>query len=195
MVLCRYYISMAQETLYTYLERIETLMRAQLWQSAHEEGLQPIQLQMLDYLGRCNRYSNHSAAVAAYFQLTKGTVSQSLKALETKGLIRREPDAADRRKVHWHPTAEGEAVLARALPPAGFDAELSAESVLVRQLDTLLRHVQHTNGWESFGVCHTCRHFQHEGENQFRCGLTLESLTSSDTDLICREHIWPEPTP
>lgn len=55
-------------------------------------------------------------------------------------------------------------------------------------LAQLLTTRQHQNNLQSFGVCHTCHHFQTEANGQFRCGLTHETLTTNDTQLICREH-------
>ena len=67
--------------LFDLLERLSSL--TPVWFREHRQlsELQPIQLSALMYLGRCNRYSNTPLAVTEYFGLTKGTVSQSLKAL------------------------------------------------------------------------------------------------------------------
>ena len=190
-VLIRYYIAMDEKGIYDYLERLDNLLRAETWKAAAMHQLQPIQLQMLDYLNRCNRYSNTPAGVTAYFQLTKGTVSQSLKALEKRGLITRQPDLEDGRKVHMLVTDAGQELLDKIFPlpflqPVENDEETNAE--IVPALKNLLSTLQHQNNLESFGVCHTCRHFQTEATNQYRCGLTHEILTSSEIDLICREH-------
>ena len=98
---------MTDTTLYDYLERIASLMRAWAREQPLMADLQPIQLSALNYLARCNRYSNTPLGVTDFLGLTKGTVSQSLKALEAKGLIEKRPDALDRRSVHLELTEEG----------------------------------------------------------------------------------------
>ncbi len=69
--------------------------------------LQPVQLSALHYLARCNRYSDTPLGVTEYLGLTKGTVSQSLKVLEGRGLISKLPDARDRRSVHRYARVTG----------------------------------------------------------------------------------------
>ena len=188
----RYYIPMNQSnSIYDYLERIDNLLRAETWKAATEHQLQPIQLQMLDYLNRCNRYSNTPAGVTAYFQLTKGTVSQSLKALEKRGLIKRQKDAEDKRKVHMLVTTEGTTLLDSIFPLSMLQViedDLQSAKKIKESLQHLLRQLQHRNRLESFGVCQTCHHFQTESQQQFRCGLTKEILLLQEIELICREH-------
>lgn len=195
MVLIRYYIHMSENpTIYDYLERIDNLLRAETWKAATRHQLQPIQLQMLDYLHRCNRYSNTPAGVTAYFQLTKGTVSQSLKVLEKRGFISRQPDPDDKRKVHMLVTDAGKNLLNDVFPLHFLrtieEEEAAASSEIIHALNHLLTNLQQVNQLESFGVCHSCRYFQTEGQEQFRCGLTHEPLALHEIELICREHKW-----
>ena len=196
MVLIRYYTFMNQSnSIYDYLERLDNLLRAETWKAATEHQLQPIQLQMLDYLNRCNRYSNTPAGVTAYFQLTKGTVSQSLKALEKRGLIKRQKDADDKRKVHMLVTSEGKTLLDTIFPLSllqTIENQTHSAQKIKDQLQDLLFQLQRQNNLESFGVCQTCHHFQTEPQQQFRCGLTQELLSVHEIELICREH-KPQP--
>lgn len=63
------------------LERLGALIQQSLRDDAARHGLLPIHLQILAYLDRANRYSNLPIAVAQYFGITRGTVSQSLQLL------------------------------------------------------------------------------------------------------------------
>ena len=65
------------------LERLGRIMRA----AEHDGELNPAQWEGLRYLGRANRFSNSPGALTRYLGATKGTVSQTLKALERKGFI------------------------------------------------------------------------------------------------------------
>lgn len=177
------------------LERISNLLRNESRGAANSAGLQPVHLDVLGYLERCNRYSDTPVGVTEFLGLTKGTVSQSILRLEEKGLIEREGDEVDGRVSHLKLTAAGRreanagwrrpfedairAVLGRS---AGFDD----------QLETVLRALQRANEHRSFGVCRSCKFFQHRGPKSFRCGLTLERLSARDSDLLCREHEYPE---
>ena len=173
------------------LERIGHLLRAEERQAGAAEGLQPVHLHALRFLDRCNRYSDHPAAVTEYLGLTKGTVSQTLAVLEGKGLIARRPDSQDKRKIHLRMTAKGRRVVRRALPPELLDWAIAGlpdrGAKLEGELRSLLVSLQHANAGRSFGVCQQCRFLQREGAKT-SCGLTGEALTLEETQLICREH-------
>lgn len=57
------------------IERISSLLRSEERKKYAAIGLQPIHGQVLEYLSKCNKYSNTHASVAEYFGLTKGTVA------------------------------------------------------------------------------------------------------------------------
>ncbi|MCY1518611.1 MarR family protein [compost metagenome] len=177
--------------LYDLFERLSSLMR--IW---HREQpllaeLQPVQLSALQYLARCNHYSDTPLAVTEYLGLTKGTVSQSLKALEAKGLIAKRQDQKDKRSVRLELTPGARELLAAVTPPA-FLVEAAAAmgqdaTALERLLGELLRTIQRQNDVPGFGLCKTCRFHQQRDGEPF-CGLTLEPLARPSIELICREH-------
>ena len=182
---------MTATLLFDLLERLSSLTRAWFRQHPLLAELQPIQLSALMYLARCNRYSNTPLAVTEYLGLTKGTVSQSLKVLEAKGLIVKLPDPRDKRSVHLQLTDSAHALLAVLLPPdflvAGEVGMGDRAGPLVLLLEQLLREVQRSADVPSFGLCHTCR-FHRTVEGEPFCGLTQEPLAGADVVLICREH-------
>jgi len=194
----RYYSRMKEKSgrsyqLYNFVERLSNLLRAEGWRVGKTHGLQPIQLQMLGYLTICNRYSNTPAGVAEYFGLTKGTVSQSLIALETQGLIGKQADSKDGRVVHILVTTAGQLIVDEDLPPALLCTALNELSTAEQEqathlLKRLLVALQKAHQTRSFGVCSSCRYHQVEGSDSFRCGLTQEPLTNEEIGLICREH-------
>ncbi len=177
-----------EERLHLVVERISSLFRAELRETASARGLKLVQLEALVYLAMANRYSDTSSAVAEYLAITKGTASQTLNALERRGLITRVPDAEDRRVVHCHLTDEGNAVADDAFPAPGLpslapDRQDAVEAAAVE----LLRALQAGRGFRSFGQCRTCALFERRG-SRFWCGLTQERLSTPDSLRICREH-------
>lgn len=179
-------------TIDVLLERLSNLVRAEERRSGRETGLQPVQLHVLEYLGRANRYSDTPAAVAEYLGLTKGTVSQTLITLEKRGLLERGVDPADRRVTRLSLTREGRNVVIRWSPPPALKRAIDALGTADRDgvtngLTTLLRGVQAEAGVRGFGVCNSCRHFLTDGQGA-RCGLTQEPLPARQTRKICREH-------
>jgi MarR family transcriptional repressor of emrRAB len=172
------------------IERMSALIRSEERKKCTELGLQPVHLQVMDYLSRCNRFSDTPAAVTNYLGMTRGTVSQTLLLLEKKGYIKKTPDQNDRRMVHLSLLAEGYVILNQARPvdlysqaSAIFNENESQENVFVNALTAL----QKANKSQSFGLCKTCKYFTSTMEG-FVCGLTKEQLSQVDSEKICQEH-------
>ena len=87
------------------LERLGALIQQSVRDAAARQGLLPIHIQVLHYLMRANRYSDLPIAIAEYFGITRGTVSQTLAVLERKGLLTKEPDAQHGKRVHLKPVS------------------------------------------------------------------------------------------
>lgn len=179
--------------MYEQVERITTLLRACVRRDSLTSGLQPVQMEALHYLSRCNRYSNTPMAVAEFLGLTKGTVSQTLAVLENAGYLVKENDPKDRRVIHLRLTPSGEAVLAEVMPPRVLTEGLalmspSQQTVVRESLTSLLLAMQRANGLKSFGLCASCRHHAKESDGTRRCQLTGETLSDFDAAKICREH-------
>ena len=185
MVSSRYYRLVPDFSTSELLVRIANVVSAELRAAASAHDLKPVQLQALQYLRRCNRYSDTPAALTEYLGLTKGTVSQTLIALEGKGLLDKSPDPEDGRLVRLCLTPPGRAIARKSLPVAleGLDDRVLQETLL-----SLLTAMQRERGGRSFGVCSSCSHFE-TATRGFRCGLTGEALTQSESRKICREHL------
>ena len=184
--------SMEKVEIFDLIERMAALIRSEERKKCTELGLQPVHLQVLDYLSRCNRFSDTPAAVTNYLGMTRGTVSQTLLLLEKKGFIKKTADAADRRMVHLSLLASGNAILQQARPSELFDQATSIlkesafnshQEVFVKALSAL----QKANKSQSFGLCKTCQYFTTTSTG-FVCGLTREQLSQSDSEKICQEH-------
>ncbi len=179
---------MRPHSVHDVLERLSTVLRASLRESASAHGLKLVQLEALIYLGRANRYSNTPVALTEYLGTTKGTVSQTLIALERRGLIEKVADERDGRVVRCVLTPAADRILADAYPAPvlqALDDEQAAETGAA--LAGLLTELQAARGNRSFGICHTCAHFGPRSRGGV-CRLTGERLTTLDTRRLCREH-------
>ena len=179
----------AMTTTLLILERLGALIHQSVRDDAARHGLQPIHVQVLGYLARANDYSDLPIAVAEFFGITRGTVSQTLTLLEGKGLLTKEKDGKDARLVHLHLTAAARKILQESWAQK---MEIALRSMptdaarLDQSLRALLAGLQHLNGQRPFGVCRQCAHFLTEKKG-VRCGLTGESLRQEQTVRICRE--------
>ncbi len=158
------------------------------------DGLNPAQWETLRYLSRANRFSRSPSALADYLGTTKGTASQTLIALEQKGLVGRSPDPRDRRGVRLELTEAGREVVARdpimLLEKAAEQLDAGCRTTVVRALSLLLHDLQAARGIRQFGVCRDCSlhcvdgHEAHpKGDNH--CGATGEIIQSGDEAQIC----------
>ncbi|MGD0958599.1 MAG: MarR family winged helix-turn-helix transcriptional regulator [Methylomonas sp.] len=180
------------------IERISALLRSEERKKYAAIGLQPVHGQVLEYLAKCNKYSNTHAAVAEYLGLTKGTVSQTIQILERKHYLEKITDSMDGRVVHLLLTESGVRLIEELKP---LDMFKQAEDKVSQHefnsigeaLKTTLGVLQKVNRSKSFGLCRSCLYFSVE-ENHYLCGLTQQALDRDDTDKICREHT-PQPNP
>jgi len=173
-------------------ERLGLLLRAERRRIGTETALQPVHVQALQYLARCNRYSNTPAALGAYLGQTKGTVSQSLQVMQRQGYLDKHEDPGDRRVVRLVLTPKGRSLLERVDPPGDWAAAERSLTPTQREavatgLEALLRALQRAHGGRAFGVCTDCRHFQTDPSGAHRCGLTSEPLSEQESLLICQD--------
>ncbi len=180
------------------IERISSLLRSEERKKYAAIGLQPVHGQVLEYLAKCNKYSNTHASVAEYLGLTKGTVSQSIQILERKRFLEKSIDVRDGRVVHLSLTETGQALIDELKPLNIFkqaEAKISQHEFdsIDNALQTTLALLQKVNQIKSFGLCQSCHYFGIE-EHHYQCLLTNEPLDREDTDKICRDHV-PKPNP
>lgn len=175
------------------LERLERLMRAE----EYEAGLNPAQWEALRYLARCNRFSNSPGALTAFLGATKGTVSQTLLALERKGMVSRMPRPGEGRSIQIVLTDKGRDMLSRD-PRRKIDAVASGldsdiDTAMRQGVYALLQDRVTAMGLKTFGLCRSCRHFRRLGSKDdpagpHRCALLDLPLAEADTSRLCVEH-------
>ena len=171
------------------IERIGRLLST----DAHAAGLLPVQWEVLRYLHRANRFSRTPAALTAYLGLTKGTVSQTLRTLEGKGLVQKRVDPGDRRSkrlslsdaarrlLQEDPLAETAAATGRLPEPQRAALARALEAILSTRLEARKR--------QPFGQCRDCRYFasQHAAGAPNYCLLLEEPLAAEESGSICHE--------
>ena len=170
-------------TLTDLLDRLARLHLA----SRRDDALNPAQAAALDYLARANRFSRMPSAVADYLAATRGTVSQTLKALAAKSLIVEQADPADGRARRYDLTDSGRALAATLHEPPGLALSADETAAAIAALQTLLTGFLSARGGRSFGLCHSCRHHGARNGAPY-CRLLDLPLAGGEPDQICREH-------
>jgi DNA-binding MarR family transcriptional regulator len=175
------------------LERLSRLMRA----GEFGDGLNPAHWDAMRFLARANRFSNSPGALTRYLGATKGTISQTVKALERKKLIEKSERPGEKRSVVLRLTHAGGgmmakdpwSVLAESLQMLGGKTRRRMEKGLVEVLtQEITRRVA-----PSFGSCPTCRFWRADArhgnaQGPHLCMLYDEPLTEAEATQICIAH-------
>lgn len=177
-------------TLATLIDRLGRISHALQFST----GLNPAQWEALRYLARANRYSCSPSALAKYLGCTKGTVSQTLISLETKGYVNRVRGEPDGRSVRLELTDEGRCVLSqdplRLIEEAGSALPESERAAVTAAMKSLIRSLCSREGLSEFGMCGDCGNLDTKTAcaktgGPCACGLTGEALSDDDLQRIC----------
>lgn len=168
------------------ITRLARLDAADTW----SDDLNPAQVSALEYLSRANRFSRAPSHVAEYLGTTRGTMSQTLKALTRKGFISETRSKSDKRSIRYDLTDQGWKLLSQHPGWASLPEALPAESqaVLLEALTTLLKARLAQQGGRGFGLCHSCAHHRKTKTGAF-CQLLNLDLAPEEPDQICHEQI------
>lgn len=184
----RYYHNMekpSKNEIRELLDRIARINSSQSWSG----DINPTQHAALSYLARANRFSRAPSQVAEYLSATRGTVSQTLKALARKGLIVEQKSQSDKRSISYEITRPGLATL-NANANRHSQADLLSKhdmDSLQASLRKLVKRMLKGRGGRSFGVCLSCRHHQTKKPKAY-CSLLNVALKAEETHHICHEH-------
>ena len=173
------------------IDRLSRLARS----GRQRDELIPAQREALSYLARANRFSRTPGALAQYLGTTKGTVSQTLIALERRGFLVKIANPNDARSVQLDLTEAGQAVLFEAPVETVARAMQSLSGPRRSEIDeaftNLLTAMVAETGGRPFGICKSCRYFEAEGQHPkggpHRCRLLDVGLSAADAELICAE--------
>jgi len=167
------------------IHRLSRIVSSEAW----SDDLNPTQRAALDYLARANRFSRSPSHVADYLCATRGTVSQTLKSLARKDLVREVRSQTDRRSITYELTSRG---YAHAQSATALDDALKAlpdttSESLSGDLKTLLQELLAQREGRSFGICQTCKHHQVRGKGGW-CILLKVDLAPVEVTQLCHEH-------
>jgi DNA-binding MarR family transcriptional regulator len=177
------------------LERLGQALRVLAREEAQRQGLSPIGLQLvlrlagLDDPGRPGR-------LAREFRVSPASLSDSLRALERKGLVERRRDGDDRRGFSFRLTPAGRLLAGRleplTSPVRAAAAALPAEEqlTLLLSLYELIADLQRRGVITVARMCVTCSHFRADahGPNAHHCTLLDLPLARPSLRIDCPEH-------
>lgn len=176
------------------LERISQAFRVLLWQESKEFSLSPIQVQVLIFLLHHSNEKRKISYLADEFNMTKATISDTVKTLEQKELITKEFELHDSRSYIIHLTKKGaetarkNSFFTREIRTPVDKLTAEEKNNLLLSLLRIIRHLNNTGVITIQRMCLTCRHYQFTENGQHYCKLLNQRLQPEELRLDCPEH-------
>lgn len=174
------------------LERVSEVFKVLLWEHAKTIGLSPIQIQLLIFIAYHKQELCNVSHLAKEFNITKPTVSDAIKILDKKGLIKKDYSSSDSRSYSMFLSSSGKKMVAQTenfahpisdqlkeIDPSELTALFSTLSKVIFQLNKNgILSVQRT--------CYGCT-FYDKLEKSDYCNLLKKKLFNPDIRLDCPE--------
>jgi DNA-binding MarR family transcriptional regulator len=177
------------------LERVSQAFRVLLWNESKEFSLSPIQVQVLIFLLHHSDQKRKVSYLAEEFNMTKATISDTIKTLEQKLLIKKVYEQHDTRSYIIHFTKKGKniaeqtSLFAKQIQvPIDRLHSTDKENLLLSLLD-IIHHLNKSGIITIQRMCFTC-HFYKSNKNgqEHFCGLLNTKLTDNELRIDCAEH-------
>lgn len=175
------------------LERISEVFRVLLWEKSKRVKLSPIQIQILIFLKYHHLKYCTVNSLAEEFNMTAPTISDAVKIMVKKNLIKKIKNSEDKRFQFLKITARGERLINNIYL---FVEPLlsSIQKINVKEkeslLSSLLQIIADLNAREILitrRMCFTCT-FLNKNNNEFYCNLLEIKLNPVDLRIDCPEH-------
>lgn len=177
------------------LERISQAFRVLLWQESKKLSLTPLQIQILIFLFTQRDEKRKVSYLAKEFNVTKATISDTIKTLEQKNLIFKENETLDTRSYIINLTEEGEKMaeqtsdFATAIYRPILTLKPDDKRNLLLSLIKVIWHLNKTGVISVLRMCTTCSYYRPlDDENTLFCALLNEELSNTNLRVDCREH-------
>lgn len=177
------------------LERISQAFRVLLWQECKTSALSPIQVQVLIFLLYHHESMRKVSYLADEFNMSRATISDTVKSLELKAYITKETEHTDSRSYIIHLTEKGKTI---AMQHANFTDALHApldtlpeieKEQLMLSLFHIIQHLNRSGVITIQRMCMTCTHYEtSRGGKTHYCKLLNIPLKYTDLRIDCPEH-------
>lgn len=176
------------------LEKVTEAFRVLLWKESTGLSLSPIQIQILIFLRFHEAPMRKVSYLATEFNLTKATVSDTVRTLLQKGLVTKTADPADTRSFVLHLTETGRELAGRTArfaeairqPVAGLGED--EKQALLAGLISIIDHLSSSGVISLQRMCFSCSQYEGTAGGGHFCRLLERRLDAADLRLDCPEH-------
>jgi DNA-binding MarR family transcriptional regulator len=167
-----------------------------LWNESKEHALSPIQIQVLIFLLHHSEEKRKVTYLADEFNMTKATISDTIKTLEQKELVEKEYELHDTRSYIIQLTkkvkgiANQTSLFAQQLQAPIDKLPADDKENLLLSLIGIIQHLNKSGVITIQRMCVTCVHYRkNENGKQHFCNLLNQKLTTTDLRIDCPEHL------
>lgn len=174
------------------LERLSQVFRILLWEKAKEHSLSPIQIQLMIFIRHHSQDKSTINYLAQEFNFTKPTISDAIKVLEQKNLIKKYIDSKDTRSYTIQLTEQGKKVVFETENFANPLANIISKSTQPDKLilwENIRNLITQLNNLEVISIqrtCFNCKYYSIKGKTHF-CNLLDQKLQTKDIRIDCEE--------
>ena len=174
-------------------ERLSQVFRVLLWEKAKKYDLSPIQIQLLIFLKHHSGNKSTVSYLAKEFNLTKATVSDTIKILEQKNYILKQTNARDSRSYTIELTAAGLEIVLRTedftdpLYDIVTETSENDKMFLWQNISFLIQQLHAMQIISVQSTCYNCHYFSQQNGGG-HCKLMEMPLQSKDIRLDCNDH-------
>lgn len=178
------------------LERLSQVFRILLWDKAKEQSLSPIQIQLLIFIKNHSIDKTTISYLAQEFNLTKPTISDAIKILEQKQLIKKIVDEKDARSYTIQLKNSGKKVVAETedyvKPLINLIDKIDAKEkiILWQNISNLIIQLNKLELISIQRTCFNCNHYAQKSKSHY-CNLLNQKLEVQDIRIDCNEHEMP----
>ena len=176
------------------LERIASVFRVLLWEHAKTIGLSPIQIQLMIFVSYHDDALCNVSHLAKEFNLTKPTISDAVKVLVQKDLMKKVPSEIDKRAFTTILTAEGRAVVKETeffASPVEASVNKLSKADKEQLFFTLKELIFRLNSLGIISVqrtCFGCQYYEKKADGHF-CRFIEKKLLDAELRIDCPDYI------
>lgn len=175
------------------LERISKAFRVLLWEKSKLYKISPIQIQLLIFCSNHKKENLKVSFLANEFDLTKATISDSIKILLKKELLNKIVNPKDSRSFTVELTGKGKEIVKQTI---SFSSVLNQsidflteteKGVFLKQLMEFIYQLNQKDVISTQRMCLTCYYYNKNGNNHY-CNLMKKPLKNIELRIDCDEH-------
>ena len=174
-------------------ERISKTFRVLLWEESKKYGISPIQIQILIFCLTHKEEMLKVSFLAKEFDLTKATISDSVKILLKKEFLTKIPDAHDSRSYTIRLTNTGRNIAkktssyTKALETSVGGLGNAEKEPLFNSLLSIIEELNKKSVISIQRMCLTCYHYRKD-KNDHYCSFLKKPLQNEELQIDCPDH-------